>query len=58
MNFNIADGFHTTSINDSIRPTKNDIIDLAVKNGLNKKEAELIFERMFDIMNNEVIVGH
>ena len=51
-------GFHTTSINDSIRPTKNDIIDLAVKNGLNKKEAELIFERMFDIMNNEVIVGH
>lgn len=47
-------GFHTTSINDSIRPTKNDIIDLAVKNGLNKKEAELIFERMFDIiiMNN------
>lgn len=51
-------GFHTTSINNSIRPTKNDIIDLAVKNGLNKKEAELIFERMFDIMNNEVIVGH
>lgn len=51
-------GFHTTSINDSIRPTKNDIIDLAVKNGLNKKEAELIFERMFDIMNNEMIVGH
>ena len=45
-------GFHTTSINDSIRPTKNDIIDLAVKNGLNKKESELIFERMFDIMNN------
>ena len=53
-----TNGFHTTSINDSIRPTKNDIIDLAVKNGLNKKEAELIFERMFDIMNNEVIVGH
>ena len=51
-------GFHTTSINDSIRPTKNNIIDLAVKNGLNKKEAELIFERMFDIMNNEMIVGH
>lgn len=36
----------------SINPTKEDVINLAVKHGLNKKEAELIFERMFDIMNN------
>ena len=36
-------GFHTTSINDSIEPTKDDLIAVAVKAGLNKKEAEEIF---------------
>ena len=39
-------GFHTTSINDSINPTKEDVINLAVKYGLNKKEAESIFEEI------------
>lgn len=39
-------GFHTTSINNSIKPTKNDIITVAIKAGLNQKEAENIFERM------------
>lgn len=39
-------GFHTTSINDSIEPTKDDLITVAVKAGLKKKEAEEIFESM------------
>ena len=39
-------GFHTTSINDSIEPTKDDLIAVAVKAGLNKKEAEEIFLSM------------
>lgn len=39
-------GFHTTSINDSIEPTKDDLLSLAIKAGLNKKRAEEIFESM------------
>ena len=36
-------GYHTTSINDNIDPTKNDLIAVAIKAGLNKKEAETIY---------------
>jgi len=39
-------GYHTTSINDSIEPTKDDLLAVAVKAGLNKKEAEEIFTSM------------
>ena len=39
-------GFHITSTNNSIEPTKDDLITVAVKVGLNKKEAEEIFESM------------
>ena len=39
-------GFHTTSINDSIKPTEDDLIAVAVKAGLNKKVAEEIFVSM------------
>ena len=39
-------GFHTTSINDSIEPTKDDLLAVAAKAGLNQKEAEEIFESM------------
>lgn len=39
-------GYHTTSINDSIVPTKDDLLTVAVKAGLNKKEAEEIFTSM------------
>lgn len=39
-------GYHTTSINDSIVPTKDDLLAVAVKAGLNKKEAEEIFTSM------------
>jgi serine/threonine-protein kinase HipA len=37
-------GYRTTSINDSIEPSKTDLIAVAVKAGLDKKEAEDIFE--------------
>lgn len=36
-------GFRTTSINDSIEPTRENLLAVAVKAGLNKKEAEQIF---------------
>ena len=39
-------GYHTTSINDSIVQTKDDLLAVAVKAGLNKKEAEEIFTSM------------
>lgn len=39
-------GFRTTSINDSIEPTKEDLFTVAVKAGLNKKEVVEVFERM------------
>ena len=39
-------GYHTTSINDSIEPTKDDLLTLAVKSGLNKKEAEGIYSEI------------
>ena len=45
---NGMNGFHTTSINDSITPTSNDLIAVAVKAGLNRKEALQIFEEMKD----------
>ena len=41
-------GFHTTTINDNIMPTSDDLIAVAVKVGLNRKEALQIFEEMKD----------
>lgn len=46
-------GFHTTSINNSIEPTKEDIITVATKAGLNKKEAEKTFENIRDIIQKQ-----
>lgn len=43
---NGMNGFHTTSVNDNITPTTDDLIAVAVKAGLNKKEALTIFEEM------------
>ena len=43
---NGMNGFHTTSINDNLEPTPDDLIAVAIKAGLNKKEALLIFEEM------------
>lgn len=43
---NGMNGFHTTSINDNIEPTPDDLIAVAIKAGLNKKEALQIFEEI------------
>jgi serine/threonine-protein kinase HipA len=45
---NGMNGFHTTSINDNIEPTPDDLIAVAIKAGLNKKEALQIFDEMKD----------
>ena len=39
-------GFRTTSINDRIEPTKEDLFAVAVKVGLNEKEVIEVFEKM------------
>lgn len=44
-------GFRTTSINDSIKPTMDDIISVATKAGLDKKEAITQFNRIKDIIS-------
>ena len=43
---NGMNGFHTTSINDNIEPNPDDLIAVAIKAGLNKKEALQIFEEI------------
>lgn len=47
---NGLNGYHTTSINDSIVPSKEDLIAVAVKAGLNKKEADAIFSAIKKII--------
>jgi serine/threonine-protein kinase HipA len=47
-------GFRTTSINDSIAPSKEDILALAVKIGLKKNEALEVLENMYSIINNDL----
>ena len=49
-------GFHTTSINDSIEPTKDDLISIAIKAGLNKIEAEGIFVSMKSIIKQKHLI--
>ena len=44
--------FHTTSINDSREPTKDYLFAVAVKAGLNKREAKEIFEMINEIISN------
>lgn len=39
-------GYRTTSINDSIEPTKADLIAVAVNSGLDKDEADDVFEKI------------
>lgn len=43
-------GYHTTSINDCIDPTKEDIFAVAVKAGLNEREAREIFDEILKIV--------
>ena len=51
---NGMNGFHTTSINNNIVPTTDDLIAVAVKAGLNRKEALVIFEDMKNIIVNRL----
>ena len=46
-------GYHTTSINDSITPTKEDLISVAAKAGLSTKEADEQFDQI-----NHIIASH
>lgn len=43
-------GFHTTSINDNIEPAQNDLIAVAVRAGLSRKDAEETFEQIKEIV--------
>lgn len=45
-------GFHTTSINDSIEPAKDDVIAVACKAGLNGKEAVAEYSRIESIVKS------
>lgn len=47
------DGYHTTSINDSIQPTKPDLIAVAVKSGLSGKEAEKIYDEINSFLKSQ-----
>ena len=42
-------GYHTTTINDKIEPKKDDLLAVAVNAGLNRREAEEIFETIKQI---------
>lgn len=46
-------GFRTTSINDSIEPSENDLFAVAVKAGLNKKEAVEIYEKIMNVVKGK-----
>lgn len=46
-------GYRTTSINDSITPTKADLLAVAEKSGLDKNEAEFIFESMQKVVRTK-----
>ena len=46
-------GFRTTSINDSIEPTKEDLFAVAAKAGLNEKEAIEIYQIMTNIVRGK-----
>ena len=46
-------GFRTTSINDKIEPTKEDLFAVAIKAGLNEKEADVMFDRIDTIVRRK-----
>lgn len=45
-------GFHTTTINNNINPTDNDILQVAAKSGLDKRKAKKTLEEMKEIVIN------
>jgi serine/threonine-protein kinase HipA len=47
-------GYHTTSINNNIQPTKEDLIDVAVKSGLDRNKAIKIFNEMNNLIKGSI----
>lgn len=47
-------GFHSTSINDKIEPTKEDILMIAEKVGLDRKEANTVFNDILNIVSKGI----
>lgn len=47
-------GFHTTTINDNVAPTEQDLIDVAVNSGLDKKEAMAIYKSIEEIISKTI----
>ncbi|MFZ4727007.1 MAG: HipA domain-containing protein, partial [Paludibacter sp.] len=48
-------GYHTTSINDSITPTKQDLITVAEKAGLETKKAIEVYDEMNSLVNKKLL---
>lgn len=46
-------GFRTTSINDKIEPTKEDLLTVVAKVGLNEQETDVIFDRIDTIVRRK-----
>jgi serine/threonine-protein kinase HipA len=46
-------GYHTTSINDSMEPTKGDVLAVAEKVGLDKDKAITVFDEIEEIVKNK-----
>ena len=44
-------GYHTTTINDSVEPTKDDLLAVAAKAGLDKVRALKEFDRILSIVS-------
>lgn len=49
-------GFRTTSINDKIEPTEEDLLAVAVKVGLEEKEAKLVYDELCQIIDKDRII--
>ena len=43
-------GYHTTSVNDSITPTKKDLLETAKRSSLDIREAERIFDEIYSVI--------
>lgn len=47
-------GFHTTTINDNVSPTEQDLIDVAANSALDKKEARAIYKSIEEIISETI----
>ena len=54
---NGINGYHTTSVNDNIQPQKKDLIELAQKMGIDKKEADKEYSKIEEIIRLHKLSG-